>query len=318
MKKNGMDRKIGGGYEQQHSISTILYFKLLLPKLATVISPKLNVMINYKVKTGRWPNLKNPKCFTEKMCWLKLNNYNHNSLVKACADKYKVRDFVSERLGDEAKDILNPLQAVYDRPEQIDWGALPNSFAIKWNFGSGFNYIVHDKSKIDIKYVVNKLQYWGKQRAWLQNAELQYRGVDKILLVEKYLAGKNGALPEDYKVYCFNGRAVGVFVISERESGHLKGAFFDRNWRYVGKPRDIGDSLREYTILPNRPASLEKMISIAEKLSEEFPFVRVDFYEVDGKPIFGEMTFTPAGCIDVHEIDVDGKSMGELLDINKR
>lgn len=281
----------------------------------TIISPTLNTKVCYRVKTGKKLNIKNPDEFKEKLLKLKLDNYNHNPLVKQCADKYAVRDYVHARFEEsDCPDILNTLVAVYDSVEEIDWVNLPCRFAMKWNFGCGYNIIVSDKSKLDLQSATEQMKRWGRKKAHLGYAEMQYKGVKKKIIVEKFLESKKGGVPEDYKIYCFSGKPVAVLYISDRGTDNTKGGFFDLNWNYLGNTgKDIYEGFDQ---LPNKPESLSVMIKAAGILSKPFPFVRVDFYDVDGRAIFGEMTFTPAGGAQASEIAIDGKSMGELLDLN--
>ena len=154
-------------------------------------------------------------------------------------------------------------------------------------------------------------------RAHLGYAEMQYKDVNKKILVEKFLSTNTGSLPPDYKLYCFNGKCKAILYIADRDKHEHKAAFFDTAWNYLGLPYKEGKPAQyiEFDPLPKAPEALSSMITVAEDLAREFPFVRVDFYDVDGKAIFGEMTFTPAGGHDVSEIDIDGVTMGQMLQI---
>ena len=146
---------------------------------------------------------------------------------------------------------------------------------------------------------------------------MQYKDVNKKILVEKFLSTNTGSLPPDYKLYCFNGKCKAILYIADRDKHEHKAAFFDTAWNYLGLPYKEGKPAQyiEFDPLPKAPEALSSMITVAEDLAREFPFVRVDFYDVDGKAIFGEMTFTPAGGHDVSEIDIDGVTMGQMLQI---
>ena len=124
----------------------------------TLISPKLNAKILHKVKTGRKLDFKSPVTLSDKLVVLKIKDYNHNPLVKQCADKYTVREYVRSK-GHE--DVLNELIGVYDSVDYIEWDKLPNQFAMKWNFGCGFNIICRDKTKLDIPKAIIHLCKWG-------------------------------------------------------------------------------------------------------------------------------------------------------------
>lgn len=278
----------------------------------TRISPKLNAKFVFRVKKHKPLNWNNPQTLAEKLVKLRIENYNDNPLVKQCADKYAVREYVKEH---GYEDLLNDLVAVYDRPEDIEWDALPDRFALKLNFANGYNVICTDKNGIDRQAVEQKLNIWSKQKPWLGYAELQYKDVPIKVIVEKFLEGKDGLFPEDYKIYCFNGEPKVILYMSGRYSGTMRVGFFDVKWNHIGKPNKQYKGFEDHD-LPQRPESLETMLKAAADLSKPFPFVRVDFYDLDGQAIFGEMTFSPAGGFDVADIEYEGhSSLGYLLNI---
>lgn len=273
----------------------------------TLISPRLNGIVVFYFKFRRLPDLKDPKEFNEKLLKLKLDDYDKNPLVKICADKYAVRDYIRSK---GLSHILNEIIEVHDKVEDIDFERLPDKFAMKWNFGSGMNVICQNKDQLDPKAILKQMKRWGKSKSYLGYAEMQYKGVPKKIIIEKYVENGEKSLPSDYKIYCFNGKAKAILHISDREMTDKKAAFFTTDWRCVGTPND---KYVRYDTLPDPPESLAVMLDAAEKLSEGFPFVRVDFYECNGKAVFGEMTFTPAGCHDVSNMPIDGISMSDML-----
>lgn len=272
------------------------------------LSPKLNTELLFLKKFGRLPDLKTPATLNEKLLKLKLERYGTDPLVRRCADKYRVRDFVAER---GCADTLNRLIAVYDRVEQIDWDALPERFAMKWNFGCGYNLICADKSALDVAAAEKQLKKWEKEPFWAYYSELQYRNVEKKLIVEEYIGGDNGALPEDYKFYCFHGRAYCVMLCEGREEGWPRFYFFDRDFSLLRINRD-SQAAPEGFSLP-KPEGLEQAFRIADQLSEGFPFVRVDLYLTGGDVRFGEMTFTPAAALDNKRLPETDLMFGEML-----
>src|SRR5690606_27942797 len=147
-------------------------------------------------------NLNNPATFNEKIMWLKLYRYNNNKLVTTCVDKFKVREYVTKKYNDN---ILNRLYGVWDDVEEIDWGILPQKFAIKLNHGAGFNLICDNKNELNIKSAEDKLNYWKSMDYWKNRAELNYRYVNKKIVCERFLETSDGEFPVDYKIYCFNG-----------------------------------------------------------------------------------------------------------------
>ena len=283
-----------------------LYFCTL-----TLISPKLNTKAKFKKTYGRPVDLENPKSFNEKGMYLKLNYYNKSDFVKKCADKYAVREYIKEK---GCESILNDLIAVYDRVDDIDFATLPDAFVIKWNFGCGYNLVCPDKSKLDIEAAKKKLKKWGRKKFHLHFSEMQYKIKNKKLIVEKFLKPQNGNLPDDYKIYCFNGKAKYVMVCQERDSGETKCYFFDRDWN-LARINERGKEAPEGFTL-EKPVNMDEMFEYAEKLSENIPFVRVDFFSCDGKTVFGEMTFTPAGYLDPNYLPETEKLFGDMIDIN--
>lgn len=275
-------------------------------KALTRVSPKLNTQVRFYKAAGRFADLKNPQSFSEKLLWLKLYRYAEDPLVRQCADKLRVRDYVEEKgLGD----LLNPLLTLYDRAEDIRWEELPRQFVLKWNFGCGANLLCPDKEKLDTQKAAAQLRAWGKNEFWQEFAELQYRVDKKVILCERFLEAPAGEELLDYKFYCFHSKVKAVLVIARPAEGEKAAVFMSPEWELLS---DVPSRYRE-SLVPARPESLREMIEAAERLAEPFPFVRVDFYQYEGRPVFGEMTFTPAACILPSETPIDGKPMGELL-----
>lgn len=283
--------------------------------LLTRISPKLNTRVIYWVKFKRPINLRNPRTLDEKIQWLKFNDYLDNTQVRDCADKYAVREYVNQA---GCPEILNDLYYSWDTIEEIPWDKLPQKFVIKWNFGCGQNLIVRDKSKLDIKQAKAKLKEWYKTRDtfYLPYSEMQYRGIKPKLICERLIEGEGGALPVDYKFYCFKGKAACVLVCSGRDdSGHgTKYYFFDKDWNLL-RYNKTGKNAPEGFTLP-KPDGIDKLFEYASVLSRPFPFVRADFYLENGKPLFGELTFTPCGGFDVNRLPETQILFGDMVDIN--
>lgn len=274
------------------------------------ISPTFVSKHRYKRTFGKALNLDNPKTFNEKLMWLKLNRYAKDPLVSQCSDKYAVRDYVEQcGLGD----ILNGLIGAWDRAEDIEWEKLPKRFAIKCNHGCGYNLICQDKSKFDIEKAAKQLDVWMKEDFWKEYAEVHYKAIPKKIICEEYLEGKGNALPVDFKIYCFNGKPeyIGNFIERDIVTDEILRGYFDLEWN--PSPVFKGEMQPE---LFDRPKTLDKMLEYAEILAKPFPFVRVDFYEVDGKIYFGELTFTPTGCLASYYTDEAQTKLGELLNVN--
>lgn len=271
------------------------------------ISPVLASKILFKLSINKKLNLKKPKTFNEKLMWLKLNW--QNPLVVKCADKYEVRSYVKE-CGYEH--ILPKLYGVYDDVEKIEWTNFPKKFAIKCTHGCGFNIICNNKDKLDTNESIKKLKKWMKSRYVFEAIEIQYDKMKPRIICEEYIETLSGFLPNDYKIYCFNGEPKLTLVCTER-SEDVKLDFMDLNWNMI----DIGAEGWESGNIPDKPECYSEMIKIAKALSKPFPFVRIDFYDLNGKPILGEMTFTPAGCAARYYNEKGQDLLGNMIDLPK-
>lgn len=251
----------------------------------------------------------NPKTLNEKIMWLKLNKYCKNPLVTQCADKYLVRDYVKS-VG--CGDILNDLLFVWNDPEEIDWSKLPERFILKCNHGCGYNLICTEKAMLNESKSKIQLKKWKKTDYWRLYSELQYRGITKKIICEKFL-GQDNCVPADYKVYCFNGRPLYILVCINRNYGKPKFYFFDKDWKFCPITHDGMNVSRNFS-LP-RPIWLEKMLEYSERLSRPFPFVRVDFLSTREQLTFGELTFTPSAALDTDRLPEIDMMFGDLLEI---
>lgn len=250
------------------------------------VPDELMLKIQYRIKTDRNLNLKNPQRYTEKLQWYKLNY--RNPVMKQCVDKYKVRTFVQEKgLGH----ILVKLYAKYGSVEEVDWDQLPEQFVIKTtNGGGGLNVVVcNDKSKLDYDKIKKDLAC-KKFLSRSGGREWAYYNLEPGIIVEELLINcKNPAAGvNDYKIFCYGGKPKYIIVDVDRYIGHKRN-FYDTNWNQLSVTSDCPASDREI----EKPENFEEMLSVAEKLSEGFPYVRVDLYNVDGKIYFGELTFYP-------------------------
>lgn len=283
------------------------YFQCL-----TVISPTLNTRARFRESFGRDIDFDNPQTLDEKIQILKLSKYGTDPLIRQCADKYAVRDYIT-KVG--SADILVPLIASYDNVDEIEWDKLPNAFAMKWNFGCGFNIICTDKSQLDIKSAIKKMRKWGRDKScYLDYSEMQYKDVKRKIIVEKYLKPESGTLPSDYKIYCFNGEPKYILLCVGRENdGHPKFYFFDTQWNLARINKDSKNAPQEFTF--PKPKCLEKLLQSARNLSAPFEFVRADFYVVGDRVYFGELTFTPAGGMDNKRLPETNIMFGKMLKI---
>ena len=259
-------------------------FKIL--KLLSFIPDKIMVKLQYRIKTGRKLNLKNPQRYTEKLQWYKLNY--RNPLMTKCADKYTVREYVENKgLGY----ILNELYGVYDNVNEIDFDKLPNKFVLKTTNDSDTNIFCKDKVNSDLEEIKKKMDKEMKERAQVPLAtEWAYKNSKRRIICEKLLEDKDTKdnSINDYKFLCFNGKPEFIVYDVDRYLGHKRN-FYDTTWKYL----NISSDCPNFGDIVERPEKLEEMLEIAKILSENFPAVRVDLYCVQNKIYFGELTFYP-------------------------
>lgn len=251
-----------------------------------VIPDEIFLKIKYKLTIKKKLNIKHPNSFNEKLQWLKI--YDRNSKYSQMVDKYNVRDYVNKVVGEEC---LIPLLGVYDSFEEIDFDRLPNQFVLKCTHDSGGLVICRDKNELDKEFARKKINKCLKNNYFYKGREWPYKNVKPKIICEKYI--KDNASDElmDYKLMCFNGEVKCTFVCSNRKSSKgLNIDIFDRDWNLMPFQRPLHPNSGTKV---NPPKNYKKMIEFAEKLSKDIPFLRVDFYEVNGHVYFGELTFYP-------------------------
>lgn len=252
----------------------------------------------------KFPDFKSPKTFSEKMQWIKL--YGNLSEYSKYVDKYEVRNYIKETIGDRY--LINLLN-IYESTDEINYEELPNRFVLKGTHGCGYNIIIKDKSLINKEEIKNKFAKWLKEDYSVLSKEIQYKSIKPRIVCEEYIEDKEGELI-DYKIYCFSGKAEFIQVISNRKSNMCQD-FYDLNWNKLDLRADETPS----KVNIKKPEKLEEMIRISEKLSNEFPFVRVDLYYVDNKIYFGELTFTPKGGMVKFKSEEYDIKFGSLINI---
>lgn len=257
---------------------------------------------------GGTDNLDNPQTFNGKIQWLKI--HDASPLKTKLADKFLVRDWIKEKIGEE---YLVELLGVYDSYDQIDFNILPSQFVIKANHGSGMIIIVKDKSKLDMKYVQKETTRWMNTTYGYEGMEIHYLDIPKKILIEKYIEEMDGNL-FDYKIHCFNGEPKYIHLIGNRDLSHhtAKEVFYDLEWHRM--PFHYAFPMYKYEI--EKPQNLDQMISIANILCKDFKYVRVDLYSINNKIKFGEMTFTPADGMCNWQPDTANFELGALINLN--
>ena len=253
-------------------------------------------------------NIDNPKTWCEKMQWLQLND--DIELRAKCADKIGVHGYSIEKLG---KDICVPILKVYDNPSQLDFNELPDQFVLKCNHGYAFNIICRNKSALNEQECKKKLQQWLDTPFGDKSLEPHYLKIERKCYAEKFIENPGQLEVTDYKFICFNGKPTYCQILNGRHTPDFHLNYYDMDFNFVDISR--ADVKNNPNKLDKKPAHFNQMIEYAKKLSEDFRFVRVDFYEIDDTVYLGELTFTPAtGFIKWTDPDIDRK-FGDMIEL---
>lgn len=268
---------------------------------------QLYLKMFYYFKVGAWPDLTNPKTFREKILWLK-KYYKHNNtrVIQKCYDKYLVRDYVKDKIG---KKYLIPLVCVADDAEDIDYDMLPQSFIIKISQSCGKNYIVLDKKNEDWELIKNQVTNWlneASQMSKKTETESYFYNGHPYVIVEKLLQTSEGKIPDDLKIYCLNGEVKFIRVAHDpidsngKRKKHFVFNTYDKNWNYMEYNTGNIHCSDRRVVIP-KPENIEEICYVAERLSEDFPFARIDLYNVNNTIYFGEITWFPGSIFEEME-----------------
>ena len=272
------------------------------------MSDKWYLKALWKRTFGYELDLKHPKTFNEKLQWLKL--YDRKPIYTTLVDKYRVKQWIADKIGEQ---YVIPTLAVYDSVDEIDLDKLPDKFVLKCNHDSGNVVICRDKSTFDLQSAKQKLGVALKTDYYLKQREWPYKNVKRCVIAEKYIQDQEDGGLVDYKFFCFDGRVDCVMVCVDRHIKQPKFYFFDRDWN-LKRLNVRGKEAPEGFSLP-KPKSLDKMFELSSTLSEGIPFVRVDFYDVAGEILFGEMTFFPDAGFDSRILPEADLYFGGLLKV---
>lgn len=266
--------------------------------------------IKYNFKMGAKLNLDNPQTFNEKLQWLKL--YDRKIDYTKLVDKYESKQYIESIIG---KDYIIPTIAIYDKIEDIKWDRLPNEYVIKCTHDSGGLVICKDKSMMDKKNVKKKINKCLKRNYYYYGREWPYKNIEPRIIIEKYMEDSNNEDLKDYKIFCFNGKVQTILVCSNRKGSFKNTDFYDKDWNLMPFTR------ANHTNNPKgieKPKNLEEMLKIAEKLSKDIPFVRVDLYEINGKVYFGELTFYPSSGFEGFKPEKYDRILGDMLELPEK
>lgn len=258
--------------------------------------------IIYRIIFGKKIRLDPPITYNEHLSALKLQDQYYKYAVYA--DKYEVRKYVRNVIGEK---YLNHVIGVYDSFEDIDFDALPKQFVIKCTHGSSYNVVVHNKNELDYKTAKKKITKWLGENYYFQMREKQYRNIKPRIMIDEFLKEKNGVFLNEVKLYCING--VVRFIVDNYEDDKIRYSnMYTRNWEW----RDVTCGFPSNKSIP-KPGNGDELVRIAENLAKPFAFVRVDLYNVDGKIIFSELTFCPAGGMTLFKPESFDNEMGKYF-----
>ncbi len=271
----------------------------------SIVPDKLFLKCYYRSINGEKLDLKNPKTFTDKINWLKLYGCREN--YKNFTDKYTVKQYIRQYVDDPELNII-PLISAWDSPEEIDFSVLPDKFVLKCSHDSGSSVICTDKNNLDCENIKKKFKEQLKCDYWKRQRETAYKGIKPRIIAEEYMSELGDERLIDYKFFCFDSSPEIVLALS-RENGCVKYDYFDTMWNHLNITHRIFKNAEK---APVKPDGLEKMIEYAKKLSLGIPHVRVDFYNINNKIYFGEMTFYNDGGTVPFEPEWN-KRLGDLI-----
>lgn len=281
----------------------------LCSSLCSQLPDRLYLEWLYEVRMGEKLHLEHPETFNEKLNWLKL--YDRKDLYTQLADKYEVRQFIADKIGEE---YLIPLLGVWDRAEDIDAAALPDQFVLKCTHDSASVILCKDKEHFDWENARRKLNASLSVNYFYPSREWPYKNIRPRIIAEQYMTDESGTELKDYKIYNFSGKPELIQVDFGRFVHHERN-LYDLDWNYI--PEQI-----EYPTNPNvtiaRPEHLEKMLELAARLSEGMPSVRTDFYSIRGRIYFGEITFYQEAGFAHFSSDAYDRHLGSLIHLPER
>lgn len=260
-----------------------LFNNLIRLGLFRWMGDKSYLTLIYWANFGQKVDWDNPKSFNEKIQWLKL--YDHNPVYPIIADKLKMKEWVADHVG---KGYTIPTLGVWDKPEDIDFGCLPNQFVLKWNHDSGSIVVCKNKETFDINGAIKKLQHGAAVNGFWYGREWPYSQIHPKVFAEEYMEDERTKELRDYKIFTFDGEVKLLLIASERqkEGVDTKFDFYDLDLNHI----DMRNQHENAQIAPEPPSHFNKMKELAETLSKGFAHLRVDFYEVNGHVYIGELT----------------------------
>ena len=274
-----------------------------------IVPDKAYIQMYYFAHFKRFCNLRNPETYNEKLNWLKLHDRNEE--YTKLVDKYEVKEYIASIIGE---DYIIPTLGVWNHFDDIDFEKLPNQFVLKCTHDSEGLVIVKDKSKLDKVAAKEKIEAALKQNFYYIGREWPYKNVKPRIIAEKYMEDHVDGELRDYKFFCFDGQPKAMFIASDRASDHVKFDYFDLEFNHL----DIKQKYPHAQNTLRKPETFDKMIEFSKILSKGFPHVRVDFYEVDGRLYFGELTFYHFSGFMPFEPSKLDKTFGDWIHLPKK
>lgn len=260
----------------QYVFDSLLFH--LLNLTGRIWPDKTYIKFKYWCRNGEWLDLDNPQSFNEKLNWLKL--YYHDPISHKLVDKYEVKQIVADRIG---KGYVVPCYGVWNSFDEIEWNELPKSFYLKGTLTH--RYLCTDKESLNYEAARKELEKGAHWHDYYFSREWGYKGVRQRIIAEELLDDNSGHEIQDYKFWCFNGEPKVMYITNKGKN--VTENFYDMDFNILDIDHGFPRRIPEFA----KPEKFEEMKTLAEKLSEGFPFVRIDFFFVGGKIYFGEYTF---------------------------
>lgn len=277
-----------------------------------MISDEYYLRIKFRAIFGRKLDLDNPKTYNEKLQWLKL--YDRKPIYSTMVDKYEAKKYVANIIGNE---YIIPTYGIYDRFEDIDFNSLPNEFVLKCTHDSGGVVICKDKTKLDLKKMRKKINKRLKTNYYYEYREWPYKNVKPRIIIEKYMTEQCGSEPNDYKVLCFNGEPKLIELHMNRFTDRQTQDFYDVEWNKTTiSQTGVPEFKVNHNVFP-KPANLDEMLEMSRILSKNFVHLRVDWYLINGRLYFGELTFYDGSGLEPWDDPKDDLMLGSLVDLDQ-
>lgn len=285
----------------------INWIKILDNKKIIKLKDELYIKLCYRARIGKELNLNNPQTFNEKLQWLKL--YDRNPEYTEMVDKYEAKKYVADIIGDK---YIIPTLGLWNKFEDINFEKLPNQFVLKCTHDSGGLVICKDKSKLNLKEAKRKISKSLKTNYYYHSREWPYKNVKPRIIAEQYMVDESGTELKDYKFFCFNGEPKLLYIAKDRPYA-TKFNYYDMNFKKL----PFKQHYENFNDCIEKPKGFDKMVELSKKLSKNIPHVRVDFYDINGKVYFGELTFYHLSGFEKFEPEEWDRKLGDMLKLPK-